>query len=108
MSKVNCIVYPNDQDFQIQIGSLALGSRTYANSSNAYRGARAAMRNLLKNRFVSNDSNYGPETVAITNSNGFVIAANEYSRPSGAKQAVNKVLKATVGIKKLQLEVEKS
>lgn len=107
-SSVEAVVFPNDRDFQIQVGSVSMSSRTYANSSNAYRGCRAAIRNLLKNRNVTNESNYGEETVAITNNNGFVIAANEYSKANSAKAAVKNILTKTKGIKKLQLEVENS
>lgn len=105
---VGAVVFPKELEFQIQVGSVTMGSRTYANSSNAYRGCRAAIRNLLRNRNVTNESNYGTETVAITNNNGFVIAANEYARANTASKAAATVLLKTKGVKKLQLEVENS
>lgn len=105
-SKLSVTVYPADRDFQINAGSVTLGSREYANSSNAYRGARSAIRNMLKNRFVTNESNYGSDTVAITNANGFVIAANQYSRPASAKQATQRVLSNTAGVKPKALQLE--
>ena len=107
MSKrsIGVVVYPRDCDFQVLVGSVGFGSRQYANSSNTYRGARAAVKNMLKNRNITNESNYGAETVAIVNNNNYVLAANEYSRSATAKQAVKRVLTSTAGIKKLNVEV---
>jgi len=105
--KFGVVVYPRDQDFQITVGSTNLGSRTYASSSNAYRGARAAIRNI-RNRNISNASNYGDHVVAVTNSNGFVIAAtSEFGRPASAKQSSNKILEqcSKLNLKKTQLQV---
>lgn len=105
-SKLNVTVYPADCDFQINAGSVVLTSRTYANSSNAYRGARSAVRNMLKNQFVTNESNYGSDTIAVTNANNYVLAAKHYARPANAKQAVQKVLASTIGVKPKSLQLE--
>lgn len=100
MSKnnVRVTVYPKDQDFQISVGARHLTSRSYANSSNAYRGARSAMRNLASGN-ITNESNYGPEVLAITNVNGFVIAANEQNSARTAAKAASDVYVKTRGVK---------
>lgn len=109
LNNLNVTIYPADCEFEIAAGSIKLTSKNYANSSNAYRGARSAIRNLLKNKFVTNESNWGSDVVAITNSNGYVMATSSYSKPALATKAVNKVLDLTSGIKpsKVLLEVER-
>jgi hypothetical protein len=104
-SNVRVTIYPQDQDFTISIGSREVGSRTYANSSNTYRGARAAARNLIAGN-ITHESNYGPETLAIVNANGFVIAANEFKTAPTAKRAASEWLKNTRGMKKKEIEAE--
>lgn len=107
-SKLGVIVYPRDKDFQIIAGSTVMGSRQYASSSNAYRGARLASRNLLKNRNVSNDTNYGSNVCAVVNNNNYVIAAtDQFAKTNSATSAVKKVLEVSKGIKKLPLQVAK-
>lgn len=106
--KLGIVIYPKDRDFQLLAGGTVLGSRQYASSSNTYRGARAAARNIIKNRGVSNDTNYGSNIVAVVNKNNFVIAAsNEYSKPGLATKAVQKVLETAKGIKKIDASVSK-
>lgn len=106
MSKTTRVmVYPKDQDFEIRVGSRTVGSRTYANSSNTYRGARAAVRNLRAGN-VTNESNYGDNTLAIVNSNGFVIAANEFGTTKTAKKAAHEVFASTRRLKAQDYKLE--
>ncbi len=105
--KFGVTVYPRDRDFSINFKSTSLGSRTYANSSNAYRGARAALRNI-KNQNVTNESNYGNNICAVVNDNGFVIAATDgYARSSSAAQTANRIIEnaSNLNLKKFKLDV---
>lgn len=104
-TNVRVTIYPQDQDFTIHMGGREVGSRTYANSSNTYRGARSAARNLLAGNITS-DSNYGPETLAITNNNGFVICANPFKTSATAKRAATECYKGTRGLKAKNIETE--
>lgn len=104
-NNVGVTIYPQNREFTIQIGSRYMESRSYANSSNTYRGARAAARNLLKGNITA-DSNHGDEFLAITNANGFVIASNEFSSRATAKRAATDCLKRIKGLKKKDLQAE--
>lgn len=99
-------VYPGLQEFNISSGGTTLESRMYSNSSNTYRGARSAVRNLLRNKNVTNESNYGNECLTITNNNGFVLAAKEYGTSSTAKRNVKTLLDKTSNIKPNKVELE--
>lgn len=102
-SKLEAVVFPNQKEFELQVGSVTFNSRQYSNSSNAYRGCRSAIRNLLRNQNVTNESNYGEDVLALTNDNGYVIASTSYAGARGAAKAVNTVLDKTKAVKKIEL-----
>lgn len=103
-NKMGITVFPKDRDFSITVGSVSLGSRVYANSSNTYRGAKAALRNFGR-RNVTNESNYGDNVVTIVNDNNFVIAASANYSPKTAKANASKLNLVAKEAKKLKLEI---
>ena len=109
MNNLSVTVVPEQLMYEVKIGKLTLESRNYHNSSNAYRGARSAIRNLAK-RNVWNETNLGGEVVALVNDNNYPLAFKAYAEVNSALKATETIdsdlLAAGKALRKLELLVE--
>jgi hypothetical protein len=109
MNNLSVTVVPAQQMFEVKVGKLTLESRNYYSSSNAYRGARAAIRNLAK-RNVWNESTLGNSVVALVNDNNYPLAFKSYAKSNAATKATGvidaELVSAGKSLRKLELSVE--
>ncbi len=108
MNNLSVTVVPTEQMYEINVGKLTLKSRIYYSSSNAYRGARAAIRNLSR-RNVCNETNLGDSVVALVNDNNYPLAFKSYAKANSASKAVDTIdsdlVAAGKALRKLELLV---